>query len=326
MRIALSTSVMQRGRSGVGQYVLSLVRGLLSEAERHEFTLFVLEMDLPLFKFAAGSMLIEPVSERFRKPVRNILWHQAVLPGLVRRRRIEVLHVPSYRRMLWTRPCALVSTIHDLAAYHVGGKYDPLRMFYGRTVARALAPSSPKLSAAMARWLPSDPESFVLELGPGTGAVTEALIKRGLREDRLVAIEKNPKMARLLRERFPRAHIITGDAWQMDRPAARRRKPVESVGAVISSLPLLNFPRKGRDLAKKSAPSSNQTANGCSTAIKSATSSRRARPASDCAPRKSSGLIFRPPASAFFKSDAKNHFCFWNCFNCVTNPRTCSPS
>jgi phosphatidylethanolamine/phosphatidyl-N-methylethanolamine N-methyltransferase len=106
----------------------------------------------------------------------------------------------------------------------------------------SLAPSSPQLAAAMAHWLPTDPESFVLELGPGTGAVTEALIKRGLREDRLVAIERNPKMARLLREKFPRAQIIIGDAWHLDHLLRSRREPIESVGAVISSLPLLNFP------------------------------------------------------------------------------------
>jgi phosphatidylethanolamine/phosphatidyl-N-methylethanolamine N-methyltransferase len=106
----------------------------------------------------------------------------------------------------------------------------------------SLAPSSPQLAAAMAQWLPADPESYVLELGPGTGAVTEALIKRGLREDRLVAIERNPKMARLLRDKFPRAQIIIGDAWHLDHLLRSRREPVESVGAVISSLPLLNFP------------------------------------------------------------------------------------
>ena len=106
----------------------------------------------------------------------------------------------------------------------------------------AVAPSSPKLAAAMAHWLPADPDSFVLELGPGTGAVTEALIERGLREDRLVAIEKNPIMARLLRKRFPSAQIITGDAWHLDDLLRERREPIESVGAVISSLPLLNFP------------------------------------------------------------------------------------
>jgi phosphatidylethanolamine/phosphatidyl-N-methylethanolamine N-methyltransferase len=106
----------------------------------------------------------------------------------------------------------------------------------------AVAPSSPQLAAAMAHWLPEDPESFVLELGPGTGAVTEALIKRGLREDRLVAIERNPTMARLLRKRFPLSKIIIGDAWQLDELLHRGHSPIPSVGAVISSLPLLNFP------------------------------------------------------------------------------------
>lgn len=108
----------------------------------------------------------------------------------------------------------------------------------------AVAPSSPKLAAAMADWLPKNPESFVLELGPGTGAVTEALIKNGLREEKLVAIERNPKLARLLREKFPRAQIIAGDAWKMDDLLHRRREPVEKVGAVVSSLPLLNFPKE----------------------------------------------------------------------------------
>jgi phosphatidylethanolamine/phosphatidyl-N-methylethanolamine N-methyltransferase len=105
----------------------------------------------------------------------------------------------------------------------------------------SVAPSSPKLAAAMSHWLPTDPETYVLELGPGTGAVTEALIKRGLREERLIAIEHNPKLARLLREKFPRAQIITGDAWHLDELLRGLPQPLESVGAVISSLPLLNF-------------------------------------------------------------------------------------
>jgi glycosyltransferase involved in cell wall biosynthesis len=139
VKIALSTSVMQRGRSGVGQYVISLVRALLPVASLHEFTLVVLEEDLPLFSFAEGSMRLEPVSERHRPPIRDILWHQTVLPRLVRRQGIDVLHVPSYRRMLWPKPCALVSTIHDLAPFHLPEKYDRMRMLYGRMVARGLA-------------------------------------------------------------------------------------------------------------------------------------------------------------------------------------------
>ena len=116
----------------------------------------------------------------------------------------------------------------------------------------SVTPSSPKLAAAMARWLPSDPESYVLELGPGTGAVTEALLDNGLREDRLVAIENNPKLARLLRKRFPSAHIITGDAWRLEELLRDCHKPIESVGAVVSSLPLVNFPlEQAEQLAEK---------------------------------------------------------------------------
>jgi phosphatidylethanolamine/phosphatidyl-N-methylethanolamine N-methyltransferase len=105
----------------------------------------------------------------------------------------------------------------------------------------SVVPSSRRLARAMARWLPADPESYVLELGPGTGIITKALLQHGLREDKLVAIEHNPKLARLLRERFPRAHIITGDAWRLDHLLHSRARPIESVGAVISSLPLQNF-------------------------------------------------------------------------------------
>jgi len=79
------------------------------------------------------------VAERFRTPVKNILWHQTKLPKLAREVRIDVLHIPSYRRMLWPKPCALVATIHDLAPFRVARKYDWMRMFYGRVVARQLA-------------------------------------------------------------------------------------------------------------------------------------------------------------------------------------------
>jgi len=116
----------------------------------------------------------------------------------------------------------------------------------------AVAPSSPQLGAAMARWLPRNPESYVLELGPGTGAVTDALLKYGLREDRLVGIEKNPALAKILRKRFPQAHMVTGDAWDLDALLAELPQPVTAVGAVISSLPLLNFPKEQADaLAQK---------------------------------------------------------------------------
>ncbi len=139
MHIGISTSVIQRGRTGVAQYLFALLRAYQPFARDHHFSLFVLEEDLPLFADFKSTMRIIPVPEHFRPPLKNILWHQTRLPLIARRHRIEVLHVPSYRRMLWPKPCALVATIHDLAPFHVPKKYDWKRMFYGRVVARQLA-------------------------------------------------------------------------------------------------------------------------------------------------------------------------------------------
>lgn len=105
----------------------------------------------------------------------------------------------------------------------------------------AVLPSSRHLSTVMAAWLPADPNAYVLELGPGTGAVTRALLDRGLREDRLIAIEMSARMAQALRASFPKAHILTGDACNLDKLLRRHLREVACVGAVISSLPLRMF-------------------------------------------------------------------------------------
>ncbi len=116
----------------------------------------------------------------------------------------------------------------------------------------AILPSGRPLARGMARWLPQDPDAYVLELGPGTGSVTEALFEQGLREDRLIAIEKSEKMADLLRNRFPKAKIIAGDAFQLDQMLHRHARHVDKVAAVFCSLPLRNFRAAVADeLAKK---------------------------------------------------------------------------
>lgn len=105
-----------------------------------------------------------------------------------------------------------------------------------------MAPSSPRLAKAMAHWLPDDPDEFVIELGPGTGVVTAALLARGLAPGRLLAIEKSPELAAALQKRFPHIRVLAGDACELDalllQHAGRRH-----AGAVISSLPLRSFPK-----------------------------------------------------------------------------------
>ena len=139
MHIGISTLMIQRGKTGVAQYLFALLRGLANCNTQHKFTLFILEEDLPLFDFAQSWITTVAVPEKHRPPVKNIIWHQRQLPRLVRQCHIDVLHVPSYRRLLSRKPCRLVATIHDLAPFRVPGKYDWKRMFYGRVVVRWLA-------------------------------------------------------------------------------------------------------------------------------------------------------------------------------------------
>lgn len=139
MKIGLSTSVIQRGKTGIAEYVFSLVRAFEAHAGRHQFILFVLEGDLPLFQFAEHFAQLVVVPERFRQPLKDIFWHQIILPRLAHRLGLDILHVPSYRRLPWRGPCALTATVHDLAPFYVARKYDWMRMLYGRVVARWLA-------------------------------------------------------------------------------------------------------------------------------------------------------------------------------------------
>src|SRR5437870_13726180 len=132
MRIGISTSVIQRGKTGIAQYLFALLRAFLPYAERHRLFLFVLEEDLPLFAFAKEKMELVAMPERFRHAVKNILWHQTTLPKLVRQHQLDVLHIQSYRRILWPKPCELVTTIHDLAHSRMAQKYDWNHTLYGR--------------------------------------------------------------------------------------------------------------------------------------------------------------------------------------------------
>ena len=119
MKIGLSATLVEQGRSGVGQYLVQLLTALLRHAPGHEFVVFTLQRDRSLFEFARDAVQIVTTSEPHRPPSEDLLWHQLVLPGLAHEHGLDVLHVPSQRRMLWRRPCALVTTIHDPGVFRV---------------------------------------------------------------------------------------------------------------------------------------------------------------------------------------------------------------
>jgi phosphatidylethanolamine/phosphatidyl-N-methylethanolamine N-methyltransferase len=99
----------------------------------------------------------------------------------------------------------------------------------------AVAPSSGALAKTMTRELSPDAGS-VVELGGGTGMITNAILARGVAPEHLVVLETNPIFANLLRERFPAAQVLELDAQRI------AEVPLEDVGTVISGLPMLAIP------------------------------------------------------------------------------------
>lgn len=104
----------------------------------------------------------------------------------------------------------------------------------------AITPSGKALSRLMARYADPDDPRPVLELGPGTGVVTAALIERGIAPDKIVAVEFNPEFCRLLAERFAGVTVLRGDAYDLAATLPATRSGPFS--AVISSLPLVTRP------------------------------------------------------------------------------------
>jgi phosphatidylethanolamine/phosphatidyl-N-methylethanolamine N-methyltransferase len=104
----------------------------------------------------------------------------------------------------------------------------------------AVMPSSKALARTMARYVDAAASGPVIELGPGTGPVTEALVQHGIDPARLLLVEFNTDFCRLLRTRYPAATVVQGDAYRLRR--LLQTYVCEPAAAVVSSLPLLTKP------------------------------------------------------------------------------------
>ncbi|HRF10500.1 MAG TPA: rRNA adenine N-6-methyltransferase family protein, partial [Xanthobacteraceae bacterium] len=102
----------------------------------------------------------------------------------------------------------------------------------------AIAPSGPALSRAMAAIIDPSIEGPIVELGPGTGPVTTALLERGIDPKRLVLVEYDKDFCARLRRSFPEVNVVEGDAFALDNTIGAHAKP--PLAAIVSSLPLLN--------------------------------------------------------------------------------------
>jgi phosphatidylethanolamine/phosphatidyl-N-methylethanolamine N-methyltransferase len=108
----------------------------------------------------------------------------------------------------------------------------------------AVTPSGKMLARAMARYVDPDSDGPVVELGPGTGPVTAALVEAGVAPSRLVLVEFNPAFCRILRTRYPGATLVQGDAYGMRR--LLETLLLQPAAAVVSGLPLVTKPMRQR--------------------------------------------------------------------------------
>ena len=108
----------------------------------------------------------------------------------------------------------------------------------------AISPSSRALARLMVQQADPDPEGYALELGPGSGVFTQALIDAGVPPERIIAVEHSEEFCRLLSQRFPTLSVVKGDAFDLEKAL----EPYVGIkfSAAISGLPLLSFPREVR--------------------------------------------------------------------------------
>src|SRR5258708_6493378 len=77
-------------------------------------------------------------------------------------------------------------------------------------------PSSKQLAKEMASHVSMDGKGGVVELGAGTGPITEALLMHGVDPKRIIAVEYLPNFVDKLRQRFPQIQVIKGDAVNLN--------------------------------------------------------------------------------------------------------------
>jgi phospholipid N-methyltransferase len=131
-------------------------------------------------------------------------------------------------------------TSDDFGHFFKGWIRNPLAM-------GAFAPSGKSLAKIMAKGV--GPSSRVVELGAGTGTVTAALLESGVAPGNLHLVERDPQFVKILERRFPRCHVVTADALELDAQFGAGA----AFDFVISGLPLLCFSPEKRYRALQQA-------------------------------------------------------------------------
>jgi len=122
--------------------------------------------------------------------------------------------------------------------------FHDFRVFLGALVRRpgavgAIAPSGTALATLLASVVPTTDAPVVVELGPGTGAISKAIHRRLPTDARHLAVELDSTLVKHLSERYPHLEVIHGNAADLGKLLSARG--IDRVDAVISGLPWALF-------------------------------------------------------------------------------------
>ena len=129
-----------------------------------------------------------------------------------------------------------------MAQWH--DKFHELRTFFQVLLTSpgamgAIYPSSKSLANKMAAQIPNTLSDIVVEIGPGTGTITRALLDSGIQAEKLIIIERSEAMVNYLHAQFNDLQIIHGDAKHIKQLVNN-----QSVSCIVSSLPLKSLQAK----------------------------------------------------------------------------------
>ena len=168
MKVLLSAGMIQGGRSGVGRYVMALSEALIREQPSVDLTIAGLDADRGLFPWLHDERWVS-IPASMTGGAANLAWHQTSLNRWLKHLRIDLVHIPSYRRIMWHCAVPQVVTIHDCAPFVLREKYDRIRGFFGRVVVPLMARRVQRIIAVsettakdVARFMHVPPEQITL--------------------------------------------------------------------------------------------------------------------------------------------------------------------
>ncbi len=134
MKIGWTAFVLDGGRTGIATYILNCLKALSHIDSSNDYRVLIAKGSESLMPPLANNFQLVRYPDVTEHPIVNIAWHNSVLPWHARAEQLDLVHIPSMRRIPLIKGCHVIATIHDMAPFHMPDKYDPARIFYHRQV------------------------------------------------------------------------------------------------------------------------------------------------------------------------------------------------